>query len=298
MSREVNHAALSWTACFNDSCQTHKSDKDATGWYPSEPRQLNLATRNEEVLEIDDLIDDLPYDDELVNSDTGELYDSTPESSEAGSTEQWQDQAMLSRIMEHLSQYGDTRRVEPSLTPMITWTPAPRMNLPTQQYQMDNGKLSSRFYQDNQWYPWREAPIHTAEEIAAWLRDEARGAQQEEDRQHLRNMARTLCRYGTATRHKDTLHWVPRGKYNMPIFQYRVKENQIHWRRRIRRGQWTQWKNATFSLEEWDGYISQELTKARVPYVFPANEDIQPVTPATYGIHNAPRDLRHTSSKN
>lgn len=87
MSREVNHAALSWTACFNDSCQTHKSDKDATGWYPSEPRQLNLATRNEEVLEIDDLIDNLPYDDELVNSDTGELYDSTPESSEAGSTE-------------------------------------------------------------------------------------------------------------------------------------------------------------------------------------------------------------------
>lgn len=103
MSREVNHAALSWTACFNDSCQTHKSDKDATGWYPSEPRQLNLATRNEEVLEIDDLIDDLPYDDELVNSDTGELYNSTLESSEAGSTEQWQDQAILSRIMEHLS---------------------------------------------------------------------------------------------------------------------------------------------------------------------------------------------------
>lgn len=89
---------------------------------------------------------------------------------------------MLSRIMEHLSQYGDTRRAEPSPTPMINWTPAPRMNLPTQQYQMNNGKLSSRFYQDNQWYPWREAPIYTAEEIAAWLRDEARGAQQEEDR--------------------------------------------------------------------------------------------------------------------
>lgn len=111
-------------------------------------------------------------------------------------------------------------------------------------------------------------------------------------------MARTLYRYGTATRHKDTLHWVPQSRYNMPIFQYRVKENQIHWRRRIRRGQWTQWKNATFSLEEWDEYVSQELTKARVPYVFPANEDIQPVAPATYGIHNAPRDLRHTSSKN
>ncbi|KAF4310819.1 putative retrotransposon gag protein [Botryosphaeria dothidea] len=79
---------------------------------------------------------------------------------------------------------------------------------------------------------------------------------------------------------------------------YRVKENQIHWRRRIRRGQWTQWKNATFSLEEWDEYVSQELIKARVPYVFPANEDIQPVAPATYGIYNAPRDLRHISLKN
>lgn len=105
------------------------------------------------MLEIDDLIDNFPYDDELVNSDTGELYDSTPESSEAGNPEQWQDQAMLTRIMEHLSQYGDTRRAEPSQIPMITWTPAPRMNLPTQQYQMNKGKLSSRFYQGNQWHP-------------------------------------------------------------------------------------------------------------------------------------------------
>lgn len=38
--------------------------------------------RNGEVLDIDDLVDTFPNDDELVDSDTGGLYDSTPEPEE------------------------------------------------------------------------------------------------------------------------------------------------------------------------------------------------------------------------
>lgn len=68
---------LSWTACFNDDCQTHQSDKDATGWYPKKPRGLAMLTRNEEVLDLDDIIESFPHDDEIVNSKDGKFYDST-----------------------------------------------------------------------------------------------------------------------------------------------------------------------------------------------------------------------------
>jgi len=78
--RREEHAKLSWTACFDDDCTTHQSDKDATGWYPKGPRrQAAPMHRNEEVLDIDDFVDAFPDDEELVDSDTGDLYDSTPE---------------------------------------------------------------------------------------------------------------------------------------------------------------------------------------------------------------------------
>ncbi|KAK7704037.1 hypothetical protein SLS57_010691 [Botryosphaeria dothidea] len=48
--RREEHAKLSWTACFDDNS-----------------------------LEIDDFVDAFPDDEELVDSDTGDLYDSTPE---------------------------------------------------------------------------------------------------------------------------------------------------------------------------------------------------------------------------
>ncbi|EKG15289.1 hypothetical protein MPH_07515 [Macrophomina phaseolina MS6] len=40
-------------------------------------------TRNEEVIETDDIIDSFPLDEELVNSETGELYDLTDSEAEA-----------------------------------------------------------------------------------------------------------------------------------------------------------------------------------------------------------------------
>ena len=45
---EANHASLTWTACFRDDCTTHKSDKEAAGWYPKRPkgkRSINMAFR-------------------------------------------------------------------------------------------------------------------------------------------------------------------------------------------------------------------------------------------------------------
>lgn len=38
-SGQLRHAMLSWTACYDDSCLTHYSDKSATGWWPKETRK-------------------------------------------------------------------------------------------------------------------------------------------------------------------------------------------------------------------------------------------------------------------
>jgi hypothetical protein len=35
---EQKHACLSWTACYNDHCMVHRSDKDGSGWFPKKPR--------------------------------------------------------------------------------------------------------------------------------------------------------------------------------------------------------------------------------------------------------------------
>ena len=33
------HNSMSWTACYNDVCQTHKSDKDDSEWYSKSSRK-------------------------------------------------------------------------------------------------------------------------------------------------------------------------------------------------------------------------------------------------------------------
>ncbi|ERF69957.1 hypothetical protein EPUS_08768 [Endocarpon pusillum Z07020] len=35
---ETSHNLLSWTACYDDNCVVHSSDKDGAGWYPRKPR--------------------------------------------------------------------------------------------------------------------------------------------------------------------------------------------------------------------------------------------------------------------
>ena len=52
-----NHASLSWTACYNDSCLTHYSDKMGSGWFPQKPkkrakgqqREFNIIARPEDL---------------------------------------------------------------------------------------------------------------------------------------------------------------------------------------------------------------------------------------------------------
>lgn len=35
---------MSWTACYNDDCRNHLSDKEGPGWYPKPPRKQRLRT--------------------------------------------------------------------------------------------------------------------------------------------------------------------------------------------------------------------------------------------------------------
>lgn len=37
------HQNLSWTACYDDTCSTHKSDKEVAGWYPKERNSKTIA---------------------------------------------------------------------------------------------------------------------------------------------------------------------------------------------------------------------------------------------------------------
>ena len=37
--KEKDHEGKSWTACYDNECLVHMSDKDAEGWFPKRPRQ-------------------------------------------------------------------------------------------------------------------------------------------------------------------------------------------------------------------------------------------------------------------
>ena len=43
--KHPEHATLSWTGCYEDSCAIHRSDKDGAGWYPRRAYQQLAATR-------------------------------------------------------------------------------------------------------------------------------------------------------------------------------------------------------------------------------------------------------------
>lgn len=40
-SEPPGHALLSWTACYNDGCPVHRSDKEGSGWFPRKPRKTH-----------------------------------------------------------------------------------------------------------------------------------------------------------------------------------------------------------------------------------------------------------------
>jgi hypothetical protein len=44
-TRHPKHNQLSWTACYTDSCQTHRSEKEGSGWYPRKPQKHGRRNR-------------------------------------------------------------------------------------------------------------------------------------------------------------------------------------------------------------------------------------------------------------
>ena len=39
LTKDMEHMRLSWTACYDDNCTTHLSDKQGSGWFPRKPRR-------------------------------------------------------------------------------------------------------------------------------------------------------------------------------------------------------------------------------------------------------------------
>jgi hypothetical protein len=65
----VPHNLLSWTACYDDQCPMHKSEKEGSGWFPKapkrkQPKQITIATitfqEASEKNEINKAIDNIP----------------------------------------------------------------------------------------------------------------------------------------------------------------------------------------------------------------------------------------------
>ena len=51
-TRESNHGSLSWTACYEENCPTHLSDKEGSGWYPKplkKAREFAATYRKSEI---------------------------------------------------------------------------------------------------------------------------------------------------------------------------------------------------------------------------------------------------------
>jgi ribosomal protein S8E len=57
--KETPHAAMNWTACYEDHCEIHKSEKEGTGYWPKKPKQnkekkVMFADRQPKVEDIED----------------------------------------------------------------------------------------------------------------------------------------------------------------------------------------------------------------------------------------------------
>lgn len=78
-SPNPEHASLSWTACYDDYCVIHQSDKEGRGWFPRRPRQRRTEKDYEEAPRLLDTpkLPSTPHPEELTrfkqqDVDTGE----------------------------------------------------------------------------------------------------------------------------------------------------------------------------------------------------------------------------------
>lgn len=57
--KEIPHEHMSWTVCYEDSCLTHRSEKDGSGWFPQPPGNQNSDSDQESEWSMDEGSD--PY---------------------------------------------------------------------------------------------------------------------------------------------------------------------------------------------------------------------------------------------
>jgi hypothetical protein len=71
----VPHGSLTWTACYDDNCQVHQSDKMNSGWYPKKPKdKKTIAMIRRELVrspEPEETTEDLP--EGLVEAHSDEM---------------------------------------------------------------------------------------------------------------------------------------------------------------------------------------------------------------------------------
>lgn len=80
-TKQDSHAGLSWTACYEDTCTIHQSDKDGSGWWPKAPRPQKVCVlRGQPAPERDDASgDDSATLAELNDEETSEEESSDEE---------------------------------------------------------------------------------------------------------------------------------------------------------------------------------------------------------------------------
>ncbi len=118
------HGALSWTACYDDNCQTHSSDKLATGWYPKAPessKRTMAVLRRAPALSPATADDNSEYSDESqgtsdqedLNRQTQDLWDqidgkrSPPEDMDISEDKEELRQMALQTLADKLEQDSD-----------------------------------------------------------------------------------------------------------------------------------------------------------------------------------------------
>lgn len=70
------HARLSWTGCYDDYCAIHRSDKDATGWYPQGPGKKTQPKQTERPQSLSLMSAEVPdLEDDASDSETDEEWD-------------------------------------------------------------------------------------------------------------------------------------------------------------------------------------------------------------------------------
>ena len=64
---EVDHKSLSWTACYNDNCITHQSDKLGSGYFPKKPKARRSQTLPERNVSVTSREQDWEHDAQPVS---------------------------------------------------------------------------------------------------------------------------------------------------------------------------------------------------------------------------------------